>query len=706
MPYVQDYNAPYDQEKPVSYERHEAGELLSDTATSTIIYMKSRLVNELDLYYAVHRGDPVGMTREGSLIHAVYNPTDGNRYLESGKVSFVGVALADAKYVQNNNGAYESQSIPILISGDVVASIPINNKQGGYYATGEMVSVSGLGSVTDMNVYKVGLVMDIGQVLAWTPINGDQYVHKRREAYHDILEDIYVDYVLVPVRLTPSGSGRTIEPTDSGTTVINAINTTTDNIRVNDTIALVYNYNNAHWEIQDAAVGAYANAIALENLPPTMIGRVAVRGSVVYTRNNIVHRIQQSETARSTPFGIQFLAAARKAALAGSNANPAPEMDRYYEGMRVTDDLIPITTGQAGNQFGVITRVDKNAGEIEVQMDPVSTLSPAMSIGFEPSNRINEDTPVGTALIENPITHQLEPCRYYTDNVDGYLQPGIELPDENTTDIAVYQGIYGRNVLKTPNGFWSTIKSWGAGVYRCAIKPAAKWAWSNLGPIVMSSLINPLGQVIKSSVATACGRTLNKISGKLPSDNGTPNMITLMSGRRVQSDEIVQDYIDTSASYHDLHPNATYVYPIDAPTSNVSWPIGTCFAVDNGGTARKITDYETPISGISNFDPAQDPVSNGWRIAGISKGHFEFRSSGLRVGDRVLHDLSSGEGRLSQGLRTAVLGQVREVWQPIGQNANDDPDPLCLVEVDPKVIPATGGPSEEIVSEFQFVAGV
>lgn len=708
MAYINDFGNEIDSKR--------SGVILSDPRDTKTLYMRaywdpdeewlSPGGNDFNKYRRVIRGDPVVMCKTASLVANNKNGAvcgyDGTIPEMYGSVAIVGIALADAVY---DPRTHLSQPFPVMVDGTVIATVPaaqIQQRglgQRGHYYAGEYISATGVVDSDDMWLTSAQLV--IGQIVApKTDVPEDVAVISR--TYKRFETEAIGLYYHVPVRLTlsPLQTAGYIPPSPDPERTVRAQNI--GDVPINPNSVVQITRRNGIWCMVPSEIGGFSNGVcrADAQVQPGDYGAAQLTGVVVYVRNALMDVIARSPRARSTPFGMRMLTRLQ----ATKNGGPVPNddpLDDYVVGMGVTEDLFPITTSVPGNKFGTIVDINKDDGSIAVQIEAVATHAPANTTVAELStDDIAEDTPVGTALIENPYTHRFVPCRCNTDNVDGILMEAEELVAVHGWGLADYHAFYGPGVWMDENGkIWRAFKSFAKGVYKRVIKPVAKWAISIAAPIA-SSYVGPMGEILASHVSTKCGQLLDMIPpAQLQAAKNGGYMYTTFKGKQLPSDvgdPVLQVFTDNAAHYGDSHPNATYVHPIDAPTANASWTIGDAYWVNTAtGKAVKVDSYEMKIAGVANWEPhhSTSSANAGWHIAGIHKGHIEKRTNALYIGAPVAYDYTDATERLSQGLATAIIGYVKEIWQPSTSILNDVKSgllsadnalPNVIIEVNPE----------------------
>lgn len=617
--------------------------------------------------------------------------------------SVAGVALADAVYEGNT----AKDVIPVMVTGDVVVTLPVAAADAdggaGNYHVGNYIDVEGVVSLFGPDTrWSDGGHLVLGQILT-----GKTDGSRTSRMYPRYAGDA-LRYYHVAVRLS-CGVRLAIESSQSTAQVV-AHNVTGDVLAQDTVVVLKYNKDSAaatkYDIVSTADAGGLSNGVCMQEIGNNEDGNVCVQGGIVYTWEAMLDIIAKSPRAKIHPTGIKVLAAIAR--------NEEPTLDEYFVGMRVTEDLLPITSGVQGNQFGHITEITagtppNEAPTITVELDPVATFAPAPEAEVDlETESVNEDTPIGTCLIQNPITGVYVPCRKDTDNIDGVLDEAVELPTIYGWTLQDYQNYYGSGVFYANGRFWKAIKKFAKGVYTRVIKPAAKWAISIARPLA-GQVVTAAGNVLKSYLTSKTGALVSAIEGIAPHENARREYISI-TGKRVATDEIVQDYVDDSGSYTDSHPNHTYTYDIDAPTNDDEWAIGDCLTVSaDTGKAVKITSYDTLIEAVVNWEPAQEPITNGWKIAGIARGYHEIRSSALKVGMPVLYDGTDASTRLAAGQATAIMGRVREVWQPsaetlaavkAGKLPADEELPNCIIEVAPEFHAASAAAEKKMTTVY------
>lgn len=691
----------------------ESGQMLSPPVTTKILYlMPEDITGHEDLNHHIYSGDLVYVNAGGKICPYVILAAKEKEAVHT----LSGVALADAEY----RAAIAVAPIPVMVSGDVVVTLPPNavlSMADGNYHVGNYIDAEGAVSAFNNQAWRDSGHLLVGQILTGkTDGEGTRLISRTYERYPGDVRKYYH----VAVRLC-LGARQAIE-TAKAVSTITAYNASVRKLNENEIVTVVYSAANHRYEVISKNAGALSNGVVeSEEIEVRDEGEVYVSGTITYTWAAMQDIIAKSPRARIHPTGIKILAAKAQ--------NEEPNLDEYYVGLRVTEDLLPIMSGVPGNQFGHITEINagtppNEAPTITVELDAVATFAPAPETEVDlETESVNEDTPIGTCIIQNPITGAYVPCRFDTDNVDGVLDEAVELPTIYGWTLQDYRAYYGPGVFYANGRFWKAIKKFAKGVYTRVIKPAAKWAISIARPLA-GQVVTAAGNVLQSYLTTKTGALVSAIEGIVPHENAPKRVYTSITGKRVEDDDIVQDYVDDSGSYTDDHPNHTYTYDIVAPTNDDEWALGDCLAVNaDTGKAEKITSYETPIEAIVNWEPAQEPITNGWKIAGIARGYAELRSDALKVGMPVLYDGTDASTRLAAGQATAVLGRVREVWQPSAEaiaaarakkqqssttsgpgwfGAGDEELPNCIIEVDPVFHPAVTPAMEKKISTVMF----
>ena len=690
MSFINDYHEEIDTE--------ETGRVISGDLSRVItVYVRALRTFVADqIKINVHKGDPVFVVRLNDGVVVAYDPR--NEYGGQSPTGIMGIALEEPQYQDDTTNI--SKPFPVMIAGEVIATVfagqilELQGDEAGRYYTGEYISADGMTST--MTEWYVGSRLLLGQII--TPKTDTKPIAR---LYKRPGDDVKIFYHM-PIRLMLGPVIPAHGAADTRAT-IDAYNDEPTFVEKNTPVAVtrISTGQGIEWHFKKATDGAYGNGLTLEQISGKYLqghGQILVGGIITYTYAEVYQTIVSSPRARLTPFGAKIVVAGTQK-FGKVTANDV--FDGYYIGQRVTADLVPIETGVPGNQYGEIASIDRESGTITLKLDAVATHAPAsVTEASIETEAINDETPAGVALIENPITHRLTPCRFDTDNVDGVLMPAVQLPTVYGWTLQDYRFHFGNTVFMAPDGsFWSALKSFAKGVYKRVIKPVAKWAISIAAPVA-ASYVSPLGNVLASHVATKCGQLLESVGGTPPN-----NMVTSVFGHQIRNDEYVEAFTDNSAGYANTPPNATYVYDIDAPTKNDMWEIGHCLRVDpDTGKAVKVSSYDTPIEAVVNFEPAQDPETNGWKIVGIARGHHEIRSSTLKVGSPVLYDGTDAKARIAQKLATAIIGYVREVWLPsqqtlaavkAGKLPNDEALPNCIVEVKPEYFEADSGESQK-----------
>lgn len=694
----------------------ESGQMLSPPVTTKILYLKPDDLGEYEgANEKIYKGDAVCVYSVGGGIKSYNGITP---LLKNSYHTIAGIALADAVY----EGRKAMGLIPVMVAGDVVVTLPaapnldVGGGSGAYYV-GDYIDADGVVSHHSSEQWRLAGHLMIGQILTGkTDGKQNTRLYKRYDA------EANATYYHVAVRLC-LGARLATENAASRVAEVDAYNSSGKLIADQDIVVLQYDTKGKKYIILDKEAGALSNGVACGEIgaETTSHGKVAVAGSITYKWVAVQDIIAKSPRARIHPIGVKVLAARAR--------NEEPNLDEYFVGMRVTEDLLPILSGVPGNQFGHITEINagtppNEAPTITIELDPVATFAPAPEAEVDlETESVNEDTPIGTCIVQNPITGAYVPCRFDTDNVDGVLDEAVELPTIYGWTLQDYRAYYGPGVFYANGRFWKAIKKFAKGVYTRVIKPAAKWAISIARPLA-GQVVTAAGNVLQSYLTTKTGALVSAIEGIAPHENAPKRVYTSITGKRVEDDDIVQDYVDDSGSYSDDHPNHTYTYDIDTPTNDDEWALGDCLAVNaDTGKAEKITSYETPIEAIVNWEPAQEPITNGWKIAGIARGYAELRSDALKVGMPVLYDGTDASTRLAAGQATAVLGRVREVWQPSAEaiaaarakkqqssttsgpgwfGAGDEELPNCIIEVDPVFHPAVTPVSEKKITTVYF----